>query len=102
VSQLLKDAVARLPRDEAQKYFSNWAADLKARFKLIDLAESIYVGPGNTAENDAVASLFHAACYLEDRIAYEMEPHPKGMIRMPKASGGAGSQLMARTNQGHR
>jgi hypothetical protein len=82
VSRYLTDAVARLPRDEAKKYFSNWAADLKARFKLIDLAESIYTGPGKTAENAAVASLFHAACYLEDRIVYEMKPHPKGMIRM--------------------
>jgi hypothetical protein len=81
VSRILTDAVARLPRDEAQKYFSNWAADMKARFKLLDLAESIYTGPGDTAENAAVASLFHAVCYLEDRVAYEMNPHPKGMIR---------------------
>jgi hypothetical protein len=82
MARLLPDAVLKMPRDEAQKYFSDWQADLSARFKLIDLAESIYVGPGNTAVNEAVASLIHAADYLADRVAYEMEPPPKGMIRL--------------------
>ena len=82
MSRLLKDAVARLPRQDAQRYFSSWAADLKARFLLVDLAESVYVGPGHTAENAAVSSLMHAAYYLEDRVAYEMEPPPKGMIKL--------------------
>ena len=83
MSRLLPDAVGRMPRDEAQRYFSGWAADLKARLILIDLAESIYVGPGHTDENEAVASIIHAADYLHDRIAYEMEPAPKGMILLP-------------------
>jgi hypothetical protein len=81
MATLLKDAVGKLSRAEAEKYFRDWSADLQARWKLIDLAESVYVGPGHNAENGAVASLLHAADYLEDRIAYEMEPHPKGMIR---------------------
>jgi len=57
--------------------------DLNARFKLIDLAESIYIGPGNTEENSAVSTLMHACDYLMDRIGYEMDPHPKGMILLP-------------------
>jgi hypothetical protein len=60
------------------------AGDLKARFILLDLAEDIYGGPGRKAENAAVATLMHACDYLNDRIGYEMEPHPKGMIRLPE------------------
>jgi hypothetical protein len=59
------------------------AGDIKARFILIDLAEVIYDGPGRPIENAAVTSLIHACDYLRDRIGYEMEPHPKGMIRLP-------------------
>jgi len=59
------------------------AGDLKARFILLDRAEAIYDGPGRTSENAAVATLMHACDYLRDRIGYEMEPHPKGMIRLP-------------------
>lgn len=79
---MLIEAVVKLPRAAAKVYFEDWAADLKARFLLIDLAEAVYVGPGNPDENSAVSSLVHAADYLHDRIAYEMEPAPKGMIRM--------------------
>jgi hypothetical protein len=81
MAKLLKDAVGKLSREEAEKYFRLWSADLHARMKLIDLAESVYAGPVDCAENQAVASLIHAADYLADRIAYEMNPHPKGMIR---------------------
>lgn len=58
------------------------AGDLDARFMMLDRAEDIYIGPGNP-ENAAVATLMHACDYLKDRIGYEMEPHPKGMIRLP-------------------
>lgn len=59
------------------------AGDLNARFMMLDCVEVIYCGPGCTSENSAVASLMHACDYLKDRIGYEMEPHPKGMIRLP-------------------
>jgi hypothetical protein len=59
------------------------AGDLNARFIIIDHVEAIYTGPGNRRANDAVATLMHACDYLKDRIGYEMEPHPRGMIRLP-------------------
>lgn len=59
------------------------SADLAARFLLLDCAEALYVGPGHTRENATVSSLMHACDYLNDRIGYEMEPHPTGMIRLP-------------------
>lgn len=83
MARLSRDAVALLPRDEAQAYFTGWAADLKAKLLLIDTAEDIYQGPGDTPLNAAVASLIHASYYLNDRVGYEMAPHPKGMILLP-------------------
>jgi hypothetical protein len=59
------------------------AADLKARLILVNLSESIYEGPGKIRENAAVATLLHAYDYLRDRIGYEMDPAPKGMVRVP-------------------
>lgn len=82
MARLLQEAVTNLCREDAQNYFFYWNSDLRARMLLIDLAESVYAGPGNSSANMAVASLMHAADYLYDRIAYEMEPHPKGMIRL--------------------
>lgn len=82
MARLLTDAVVRLARPEAKAYFDQWGSDLKARMMLIDLAESVYVGPGNPEENMAVSSLIHAVDYLGDRIAYEMDPAPKGMVRL--------------------
>lgn len=87
MSRLNPDSVNKLPREEAKKYFDDWSGDLRARLILIDLAEAVYVGPGQSETNAAVASMLHAICYLEDRIAYEMEPHPKGMMRLPKEAG---------------
>lgn len=84
MARLSMDAVALLPRDEAQAYFNGWAADNRAKLMLVDIAEEIYEGPGDTEANSAVASLMHAADYLNDRIGYEMAPHPKGMIRLPE------------------
>lgn len=72
-----------LSHAEAKKYFSERAADLKARFLMLDLVESIYEGPGNPIENSAVSILIHAMYYLEDRIGYEMNPAPKGMVLLP-------------------
>lgn len=79
---LSQEALAKLPPAVARAYFACWHEDIKARFIIVDLAISIYKGPGNSAENMAVASLMHAADYLADRIGYEMEPQPKGMIRI--------------------
>lgn len=76
-------AVEKLPPREAKEYFDSWAADLRARMLMLDLAEGIYLGPGHTAVNEAVAMLLHACDYLDDRIGYEIGPPPKGMIRMP-------------------
>jgi hypothetical protein len=81
---MLTKAVETLPGPDAKKYFEDWAADLRSRFLILDLAEEIYVGPGNTASNEAVGMLMHACDYLEDRVGYEMNPHPKGMIRLPQ------------------
>lgn len=55
--------------------------DLHARFMLIDACEDVYLGPGLTAEHAACTTLIHAEHYLRDRIGYEMEPWPKGMIQ---------------------
>ena len=82
MSRMLTKAVEKLSRQDAKKYFDNWAVDLRSRFLMLDLAEEIYVGPGETASNEAVATLMHACDYLDDRVGYEMNPHPKGMIRM--------------------
>jgi hypothetical protein len=82
MARLLRDAVGKLTPPDAKAYFDHWQADLRARLRLVDLAESIYVGPGNQEVNMAVSSLIHAADYLADRIAYEMDPAPKGMIRL--------------------
>ncbi len=57
-------------------------ADLQARFLLLNLVERLYVGPGNTPVNAAIATLHHAMYYLEDRIGYEMDPAPKGKIKL--------------------
>lgn len=83
MSRMLTEAVEKMDRPEAQKYFNDWSADLRSRFLMLDLAEAIYVGPGHTASNQAVATLMHACDYLHDRVGYEMNPHPKGMIRLP-------------------
>lgn len=84
MSRMLTKAVERLPRPEAKKYFDDWAADLRSQMQMLDLAEEIYIGPGDTANNEAVAMLMHACAYLEDRVGYEMSPHPKGMILLPQ------------------
>lgn len=79
---LLRYALGGMTREEAKSYFDGWSADLTARLILNDLIGVIYVGPGDTEVNAAVASLWHAEYYLEDRIGYEMDPAPKGMIRL--------------------
>lgn len=48
------------------------AADIKARWLLINMAEREY-DSGNLR---ACARLFHAAMYLEDRLAYQLYPPP--------------------------
>lgn len=83
MARLTQEALNKLPYAEAKAYFMNWAEDLRAWRILVDLAESVYEGPGHAESNAAFASLMHAADYLADRIGYEMEPHPKGMIRLP-------------------
>jgi len=84
---MLTKAVEKLPPPEAKKYFDDRAYDLRSRLLLLDLAEEIYVGPGHHDSNDAVAMLMHACGYLEDRVGYEMNPHPKGMILLPGGKG---------------
>lgn len=54
------------------------AADIKARWMLVNFAEAAY----NSGRNDACASLMHAVYYLEDRLAYELFPAPKGKIKI--------------------
>ena len=61
------------------------ADDLKARWLLIDLSEDAY----NRGDFDAAASLIHAQYYLEDRLAYELCPAPKGCIKVPLKGGAA-------------
>lgn len=80
MSRLPMSSVCALSRDDAQQYFGGWNADLRARFMLIDLAEEVYFGPNATGTKLAASTLIHAADYLKDRVGYEMDPHPKGMI----------------------
>ena len=65
---------------QAQAHFAGRAADLWARWMLTGLMEKVYQGPGNTGANEAVTILWHACYYLEDRIGYEINPAPAGMI----------------------
>lgn len=67
-----------MPREVAQQICWEESGDLRARWILIDLAESAY----NSGESVA-ASLIHAAAYLENREQYQREPWPKNMIRLP-------------------
>jgi hypothetical protein len=57
------------------------AGDLRARWLLNGLAEKVYV-PYSKPECAAVAKLIHAYHYLADRLAYELAPHPKNMMRL--------------------
>jgi len=56
------------------------SGDLRARLLLNDLATKVYV-PHSHPECQAVAMLIHAERYLGDRLAYELHPWPKGMIK---------------------
>lgn len=65
------------------------AGDLKARFKLFDLAEAAYWRARDKESTSAdewraVAMLFHAEMYLKDRLAYQLFPPPGPLaIRLP-------------------
>lgn len=52
--------------------------DLVARFWLHDQFMPLF----DAQEFGACTILHHAMCYLEDRLAYELYPHPRGKIRM--------------------
>jgi hypothetical protein len=67
-----------MPRELAQQIAWEESGDLKARWMLIDRAEAAY-----KERNRIAASLIHAYQYLADREAYEREPWPKGMIKLP-------------------
>src|SRR6185437_643562 len=53
------------------------AGDLRARFLLNDLATREY----ERSNFDGACTLIHAERHLADRLAYELQPWPKGMIR---------------------
>ena len=57
------------------------AGDLRARWLLNHLAEHVYI-PHSKSECAAVASLVHAERYLADRLAYELAPWPKNMVKI--------------------
>jgi hypothetical protein len=69
-------AIADLDETGRRLYYR--ACDLVARAWLNDRAESEY----DAGSKDCVASLIHAERYLADRLAYELSPWPKGMIRI--------------------
>ena len=73
--------INQLPHTEAKRHFDGLSADIMARKLLLDKAEHLYVGPGDTRINRAVCSLLHACDYLQDRVGYEMNPHPAGRVR---------------------
>lgn len=60
----------QLPPDEAQRYFDLRAADIKARLRLLDLAEAQY----DAGERLGAAILIHAEVYLKDRNWYQEYP----------------------------
>ena len=51
--------------------------DLVARFWLHDQLMPLF----DAGEFAGCTILHHAMCYLEDRLAYELYPHPMGKIR---------------------
>lgn len=54
------------------------ASELEARFWLIDMAESEY----DAGNFEGAAMLMHIEYYLTDRLVYELEPPPKGCIKL--------------------
>ncbi len=78
--RLTNDMEPAIARRIAREEFG----DVRARMVLIDLAEHLY---GNN-QKLASATLMHAEAYLVDRAAYELEPWPKGMIRVPNVRKG--------------
>lgn len=70
-----------MPREVAQRILWEEGGDLKARWKLTDLAEYAF----NHHHKAAAASLLHAAVYLENRAEYIADPWPKNVIRIPLA-----------------
>jgi hypothetical protein len=64
--------------DEQGKRLFFRAGDLAARFWLNRVAEEQL----NADNRDGMCILVHAEVYLADRLAYELEPWPKGMVKL--------------------
>lgn len=73
-----KGLIANLPAEGKSLLWR--AGDLRARWLLNHLAESVYV-PHSHPECTAMSSLIHAERYLADRLAYELAPWPKNMVK---------------------
>ena len=68
--------LAELDEQGRRLYFR--ACDLVARGWLNDQSDQQF----EAGVKDCVASLVHAERYLADRLAYELAPWPKGMVRL--------------------
>jgi len=75
-----------MPREIAARILAEEAGDLKARWKLVDLAEASF----NDGRKQASASLIHAYEYLSNREEYQRNPWPKNMVKfdIPKCKHG--------------
>lgn len=69
-------ALGELDEQGRRLYFR--ACDLVARAWLNDQAELQF----DAGIKGCVASLVHAERYLADRLAYELAPWPKGLVRL--------------------
>lgn len=69
-------SIAQLDEKGRRIYFR--ACDAIARLWLADAATAAYAA-GNF---EGAAMLVHAEHYVADRLAYELAPWPKGMVRL--------------------
>lgn len=83
----IKNDITKYPEEARRLIYRGY--DLRSRWMLVNLAEKLWfpngvngIEEGTQEEKSAVATLMHAADYLQDRLAYELYPAPKGMIRM--------------------
>lgn len=68
-------ALWAMSRHDAQWYFNFWAGDLKARWRMTDLCEELYLA-GN---KEGAGVLWDACQYLGDRAGYTAELRARGI-----------------------
>jgi hypothetical protein len=68
-------ALWAMPRHEAQWYFTFWAGDLQAGYRLNLCCEKLYLA----GDLEGAAVLWNACEYLRDRAAHLAEAQRRGM-----------------------